>query len=286
MTPRTRHNIKNGFYLTLFLAAVIGYSMWFGSLAANASTSDAETPYTVGMHGITLPAGDTFPAHGHVNLRMVDGSTGGIHFDPNNGHPGGQWIGKSYIPWEAFGFKSTKVCVEWVQLSHYNEHFGEGGQAPIGKACKTAPVPDPTPTPTQTPEPSPTVAPEPEPSVTPEPTPEPEPVEETRAHSGASSCVPGEDGLAVQSFAEDFYVNGELVHSRSWTEHVADAACVLTEPVVENPLDVSLAPLADDRDTTPPTLAETGPAIATPLVAAVLTALGVGGVALSRRWTA
>ena len=32
-------------------------------------TSDAATPYQVTGQGIQLPAGDTFQAHGHVNIR-------------------------------------------------------------------------------------------------------------------------------------------------------------------------------------------------------------------------
>lgn len=97
-------------------------------VVATAAGSDGPTPYDVTEAGVTLPDGETFPAHGHVNIR-VDGEGFGIHFDPNNDQPGGAWIGESFIPWTAFGVDSG--CVEWVQISNYNEHFGEGGQDPV-----------------------------------------------------------------------------------------------------------------------------------------------------------
>lgn len=97
---------------------------------ANATGSDGVPPYDVGQTGITLPEGDTFPAHGHVNIKYTDfegnnEQSAGIHFDPNNGHPGGQWIGETYIPWTAFGL-TDNWCLSWVQIHGYNQHYGEG----------------------------------------------------------------------------------------------------------------------------------------------------------------
>jgi len=102
--------------------------------AAQAS-SDSPTPYLVTTEGVQLPAGDTFEANGHVNVRFYAPDdnvqrSAGLHFDPNNGHPGGQWIGKSFIPWSAFGIEDGSE-IRWVQVHGYNEHFGEGGQKPI-----------------------------------------------------------------------------------------------------------------------------------------------------------
>lgn len=97
---------------------------------ANATGSDGVPPYKVGVEGITLPEGDTFPAHGHVNIKYTDFEgnnerSAGIHFDPNNNHPGGQWIGESFIPWTAFGL-TEGFCITWVQIHGYNQHYGEG----------------------------------------------------------------------------------------------------------------------------------------------------------------
>src|SRR5690625_1139722 len=108
---------------------------------AFAGGSDSPTPYEVTEAGVMLPDGQVFPAHGHINVR-IDGVGYGIHFDPNNGHPGGARIGQSFIPWAAFGVDTG--CTEWVQISSFNEHFGEGGQAPVcfGDA-EPEPEPDP-----------------------------------------------------------------------------------------------------------------------------------------------
>lgn len=103
---------------------------------ASAAGSDGPTPYSVTTEGVQLPDGATFAAHGHVNVRFYGPDPDapleatGIHFDPNNGHPGGQWIGKSFIPWSAFGIPSGSE-IRWVQVHGYNEHFGEGGQKPV-----------------------------------------------------------------------------------------------------------------------------------------------------------
>lgn len=106
-----------------------------------AGGSDSPTPYDVTVDGVTLPEGEVFLAHGHINVR-IDGVGYGIHFDPNNGHPGGAWIGESFIPWTAFGIESG--CIEWVQIHGFNEHFGEGGQDPV---CIDEPAPEPEPKP-------------------------------------------------------------------------------------------------------------------------------------------
>lgn len=129
---------------------------------AHAGGSDSPTPYTVTAQGVTFPR--PLAAHDHVNIRLTDGTSRGLHLDPNNGHPGGAWIGATFLPWSALGIPADS-CVSWIQWSGANEHFGEGGQPPV---CLT---PSPTPTVTPTPEPSWTA--EPEPTV--EPTPEPEP---------------------------------------------------------------------------------------------------------------
>ena len=89
---------------------------------AHAGGSDSPTPYTVTSTGVQLPVGDSFLANGHINWSTTKSSTNGIHFDPNNGHPGGAYIGKTFFPISL----DPGECITWVQISNYNEHFGEG----------------------------------------------------------------------------------------------------------------------------------------------------------------
>lgn len=113
------------------IAAIIVALVTLAPTGAGAAGSDSPTPYTLDSQGLTLPGDDTFPAHGHVNIRyLVDGveKSKGIHFDPNNNQPGGKWIGRNFIPWAAFD--TDLQCVTWVQVAGYNQHFGEGGQEP------------------------------------------------------------------------------------------------------------------------------------------------------------
>ncbi|SDH48435.1 hypothetical protein [Agrococcus jejuensis] len=132
---------------------------------AMAGGSDAPTPYTVSASGVTLPDGQTFRANGHVNAQVIPVSqyTPGEtyrargadwtpmqitrHFDPNNGQPGGAYIGQSYYPFSGAQqqLPADGYCVIWVQVDGFDEHFGEGGQDPI---CTTTPV-DEEPTPSE-----------------------------------------------------------------------------------------------------------------------------------------
>ena len=113
-----------------------------GSSAAYAGGSDSPTPYTVTVDGIQLPDGVSFRDNGHVNIKTNLGNAG-IHFESRNwpaDHPKTFYIGKNFLPWDAFGFDKTKLCVSWVQIDFYAEHFGEGGQAPVGMGCEQPPV--------------------------------------------------------------------------------------------------------------------------------------------------
>ncbi|MBO9555561.1 hypothetical protein [Cellulomonas sp.] len=163
------------FLRAMTLLVAFGIGLAFTAATARAG-SDSPTPYVVDTSGVTLPAGETFHAHGHVNVRTADGRTFGVHLDPNNGHPGATWIGATSIPWTALGIPTT-ACVTWVQISTHDEHYGEGGQPPV---CLTRPTQEPTwtPTPDPTPTTSPTASPSPSSSSTPTPataTPTPEP---------------------------------------------------------------------------------------------------------------
>lgn len=172
--------------LGVILLALAAACIYAGPAQA---ASDDPTPYTVGEHGITLPDGQVFQDNGHVNVKTNQGDKG-IHFESLNNQPSGKYIGQNFLPYDAFGYDVLSLCVNWVQLSQYNEHFGEGGQAPVGKGCATVtPTPDPTPTETPTPEPTPTE------TATPTPTPKPsetptEPVEPESSEPPTVTPVP------------------------------------------------------------------------------------------------
>ncbi|MFC7879475.1 LPXTG cell wall anchor domain-containing protein [Isoptericola sp. NPDC057391] len=118
---------------------------------AAAGGSDDEPPYRVTADGLTLPAGDAFRDGGHVNIRYTTPGAGqqgaGIHFETLNQRPSGAYVGKQFLPWSALvGAVPAGLCITWVQVEGYNEHFGEGGQEPV---CTPAsvPVPEPSATP-------------------------------------------------------------------------------------------------------------------------------------------
>ena len=103
-------------------------------------------PYTVSNGGVTLTDGSTYQAGGHVNYDVIScaqykASCGtyknpgsgwtengyGTNFDPNNGQPGGKYIGQTYYDFSAAAAAfPSGYCVTWVQLAQYNTHFGEG----------------------------------------------------------------------------------------------------------------------------------------------------------------
>ncbi|GAA2175899.1 hypothetical protein GCM10009846_27590 [Agrococcus versicolor] len=148
---------------------------------AMAAGSDGPTPYTVTASGVTLPDGATFQDNGHVNVRyVVDGRQrpANAHFEAKcvtrsdaecagERHDLAQFIGQRTLPWDAMGLPAN-ACIVWVQMSAYNEHFGEGGQAPVCRTTASVPAP---PAPTTPSEPTPTTPSEPAPTTPSEPTP-------------------------------------------------------------------------------------------------------------------
>ncbi|GAA5932687.1 hypothetical protein JCM3775_002209 [Rhodotorula graminis] len=116
----------------------------------NSSGSDGCTPYTVSWSGVTLPSPKVFTDGGHVNYQAVPKSqykpgqtyltsgngwtpqSFGVHFESLNNQPSGVYIGRNFYDWSlaAKAFPSG-YCITWVQVDIYNQHFGEGGQAPI-----------------------------------------------------------------------------------------------------------------------------------------------------------
>lgn len=207
------------------LGLLAGLVLW--ALPASAA-SDSPTPYTVDRTGITIPAGQTFPDNGHVNVRW-DGGAAGLHFEgkcvtrtdaecAGARHDAAQFIGASFIPWSAFGVPSD-ACITWVQISTFDEHFGEGGQPPVCLTEET-PWPTPTDTPTPTPEPSedpsPTETASPSPSTTPAPSPEPSPSSEptSQATSTPTSAPVPVPSSSAPTPPED-YMQGDEVTYRS-----------------------------------------------------------------------
>lgn len=136
MTTTTRPR-RSRFAAALLAAVALVLGMLGAASAAHAAGSDAPTPYTVTAEGLTLPEGVTFPAHGHVNWRTT-WAQHGVHFDPNNNQPGGAYIGESFLAWNL----EPGECIVWVQVSMYNEHFGEGGQAPVCAPAEEQPEPE------------------------------------------------------------------------------------------------------------------------------------------------
>lgn len=160
---------------------------------AFAAGSDAPTPYTVTAEGVQLPAGVTFRDGGHVNVRTNQGDRG-IHFESLNNQPSGRWIGAGFLPWSALGLDTATLCVEWVQIDLYNEHFGEGGQASVGDGCGPTPSPSATPTPSATPETSPT----PTPSATPAPSQTPAPSVPSPTPTATASPTPAPQPVVTE----------------------------------------------------------------------------------------
>jgi hypothetical protein len=146
-----------------------------GAVAASAGTSDGPTPYTVTPTALVLPAGATFTDGQEVNIHFTVGDAQfaeDVHFEALNNQPYAEFIGESTLPWSSL-IQGSSYCITWVQVGGYNEHFGEGDQAPV---CYPEPTPTPTPTETSTPTPTPTETtstptPIPTETSTPEPTP-------------------------------------------------------------------------------------------------------------------
>ncbi|GAA5848596.1 hypothetical protein JCM9279_002712 [Rhodotorula babjevae] len=112
--------------------------------------SDGCTPYTVSWSGVTLPSPTVFQDGGHVNYQAIPKSqykpgqtyltsgngwtpqSFGVHFESLNNQPSGVYIGRNFYDWglAAKAFPSG-YCIIWVQVDIYNQHHGEGGQAPV-----------------------------------------------------------------------------------------------------------------------------------------------------------
>ena len=106
-----------------------------GAATAASAGSDAATPYRVTGTGLELPAGATLQVHGHVNVVYTSALgtvSRNVHIE-GPGTPFGDLAGASALTWDRAGLPPD-ACITWVQVGGYDEHFGEGGQAPV---CRT-----------------------------------------------------------------------------------------------------------------------------------------------------
>ncbi|UJP40055.1 hypothetical protein [Cellulomonas palmilytica] len=162
------------------LPLVTGLLLVASSTGAWAGGSDDPVPYSVTVDGLTLAPGDTFANHDHVNVTYTHrGRTGSANLHIEGTRSTGGLIGKNAVRWDTVGIPENS-CITWVQVSKYNEHYGEGGQKPVcSTTCRPTPNPTypPQPSPSPTPTPYPTYPPRPTPTPTPTATPTP-PVEE------------------------------------------------------------------------------------------------------------
>jgi len=167
--------------LAAAVPAVAGLFLVSGAAGAWATGSDdTHVPYDVTVDGVTLPAGDTFADSDHVNVRYTyRGKDRSANLHIEREQPSRAVIGQSSVSWEIVGVPEGS-CITWVQVSGYDEHFGEGHQKPVCQSkCRhsTKPTPSPTPSPSatpaqKTPEVEETPAPEQTPDVEETPAPE------------------------------------------------------------------------------------------------------------------
>lgn len=155
MTARPEDNALRGTTFALLgmaaVGAVVGLAVLGGVVIANAD----EQPFTVTAEGVSLPASETFPDGGHVNI-IATAPHNDLHFEAKcidrvdaecaALHDDAQFIGRSFIPWSAFGL--TDGCVSWVQVAGIPKHFGDAGEAPICLGCtpSSSPLPETSPT--------------------------------------------------------------------------------------------------------------------------------------------
>ncbi|MBO3088175.1 hypothetical protein [Cellulomonas dongxiuzhuiae] len=132
-----------------------------GAATAASAGSDAPTPYLVTGAGVELPAGASFQVDGHVNVVYTSAlgtAARNVHIE-GPGTRFGDLVGTSALTWERAGLPPD-ACVTWVQVGGYDEHFGEGGQAPVCRTDTPAPVAPPAgPTPVDAPPAAPATTP-------------------------------------------------------------------------------------------------------------------------------
>ncbi|WP_277207875.1 LPXTG cell wall anchor domain-containing protein [Isoptericola croceus] len=251
-----------------------------------AGGSDAPTPYTVTAEGIALPKGVTFQPDDHIN---VEGNLGAANlhleakygdadnvewsnrpFDPEN--PKGKYIYSSFIPWSALGFDAQALCVTWVQVNGYNEHFGEGKGKPdpVGHGCEPAGS-EPT-----------------EPTPTDEPTENPaEPTEEPTGPATPTESTPPTDPEEAEEDENENTTTSETPTETGDTDDstVGRPQWVAVTPDVEEPVDAAGEESVEAvRAQSAAELPRTGATVAGALAAAgALVLAGTGALLVRRR---
>lgn len=113
-----------------------------------AAGSDSPTPYSVTATGVELPAGHVLAEHAHLNVLWTSPAGAGarnVHLEG----PGTRYhdlVGATAVTWERLGLPAD-ACVHWVQVAGFDEHFGEGGQAPVCRTAQPVAAPAPVPAP-------------------------------------------------------------------------------------------------------------------------------------------
>ncbi|PRZ09475.1 LPXTG-motif cell wall-anchored protein [Isoptericola sp. CG 20/1183] len=276
---------------TLPAAALTAALVIAPAALAWAGGSDDVTPYQVTAEGIQLPDGDVFPDNGHVNVRASKNGAqiGQAHFEgkcvdrtdaecAGTRHEVAQYIGQGFIPWAALGVAAGE-CVGWVQVSHYDEHFGEGGQEPV---CLETSAPEETPEPVVTPEPKPTPEFPDTPPVVPgepvEPGTDPTPTEPTEGTEPTEPVAPSESPAPVVDEGDDTGESDGTI-GRPQGVAVTPGAPDASGDAAE----VSARSAEQVRAQTTAELPQTGATVTGVVVAAVALVLGGLGVLTVRR---
>ncbi|MCC2320777.1 hypothetical protein [Cellulomonas xiejunii] len=117
-----------------------------GAATAASAGSDAPPPYRVTGTALELPVGATLQVHGHVNVVYTSArgtASRNVHIE-GPGTPFGDLVGTSVLTWDRAGLPPD-ACITWVQVSGYDEHYGEGGQAPVCRTGTPSAAPEPAP---------------------------------------------------------------------------------------------------------------------------------------------
>ena len=290
------------------LPIVTGLLLVASSSGAWAGASDGPVPYAVTAEGLTLAPGDTFANHDHVNVQYTHhGRTGSANLHIEGTRSTGGLIGKSAVRWDTVGIPANS-CITWVQVSKYEEHFGEGGQKPVcSTTCRPTPQPSSPPQPSPSPQPTsyptypPRPTPTPKPTVTPtppveEPTPGPTvpplpPVEEPLPSPEPSVEAPtptptGDEATPAPTPGESTPPAGDVTPAPVPSLSSPVAPGDDEEVVVAGPSPTPSYPsavLADENPDDTPPLASTGSDSLVPGLAAGLGALAAGAGLLAVR---
>lgn len=104
--------------------------------SGTSAASVATRGYDVSASGITLPADSTFTSFSSVTYRVtaLDGTmprSFGVTLLPDDGSVGAQHIGSSTLRFDdARAAYPDGYCVTWVEVSMFDEKFGESAEDP------------------------------------------------------------------------------------------------------------------------------------------------------------